>query len=295
MAEKVELMIEKMIPELEEMERTGLLSNVEVRKLIQKRKNFEYRLARRTRSKLELINYVNYEKKLLELLRIRRKQLNLNEKRGSIDGAIAKRCIEKLVVLTRMWPRHLDTWALRIKFTEFLGWKEEVSRTYRAQTKFHAENVNVWIAWAKYELEWKSNFDGARNILVSSASRHHPKSIQLKRELFRLELSCGGFESRKPERERERGNFFSEIPRLSSGIGSRIGVSGGRLRKYLPRILAPCKSSNISCKYRVMILLHELVFSALAPQGMAWQEAAILQRQVPLSDHSFVVSTETSK
>lgn len=53
-------------------------------------------------------------------------QLNLNEKRGSIDGAIAKRCIEKLVVLTRMWPRHLDTWALRIKFTEFLGWKEEV-------------------------------------------------------------------------------------------------------------------------------------------------------------------------
>lgn len=31
MAEKVELMIEKMIPELEEMERTGLLSNVEVR------------------------------------------------------------------------------------------------------------------------------------------------------------------------------------------------------------------------------------------------------------------------
>lgn len=59
----------------------------------------------------------------------------------------------------------------------------QVSRTYRAQTKFHAENVNVWIAWAKYELEWKSNFDGARNILVSSASRHHPKSIQLKREV----------------------------------------------------------------------------------------------------------------
>lgn len=153
------------------------------RKLIQKRKNFEYRLARRTKGKAEIINYVNYEKKLLELLKLRRKvsalchtkrrknymlflhvqtctdrivycfymcrhvvqtwevawkrkqylisilslqQLHMNEKKDSIDNAIAKRCIENLMTLTRTWPRHLDTWALRIQFAEFLGWKEEV-------------------------------------------------------------------------------------------------------------------------------------------------------------------------
>lgn len=188
MAELVELKVEKMIPELEEMERIGLLSDVEVRKLIQKRKNFEYRLARRTKGKAEIINYVNYEKKLLELLRLRRKQLHMSEKKDSVDNAIAKRCIENLMTLTRTWPRHLDTWAFRIKFAEFLGWKEEVCRAYYAQSKFHAEKVDVWVAWAKYELEWKSNFDGARRILVSGASQHHPKSVQLKRELFRLEL-----------------------------------------------------------------------------------------------------------
>lgn len=50
----------------------------------------------------------------------------MNEKKDSIDNAIAKRCIENLMTLTRTWPRHLDTWALRIQFAEFLGWKEEV-------------------------------------------------------------------------------------------------------------------------------------------------------------------------
>lgn len=51
----------------------------------------------------------------------------MSEKKDSVDNAIAKRCIENLMTLTRTWPRHLDTWAFRIKFAEFLGWKEEVS------------------------------------------------------------------------------------------------------------------------------------------------------------------------
>lgn len=188
MAEFVEFRIEETIPEVEEMERLGLLSTKEVKKLIQKRRDFEYRLARRSKRKIDFINYINYEKKLIELIKIRRKQIGVYEKRQQIEASISRRVLKQARLLTRLWPSHLDTWALRINFAHFIGWKEEISGAYTEQVHFHGNSESVWIAWAKWEIEERRNFDKARVILLSKAPLYHPKSHLIKRELFRLEL-----------------------------------------------------------------------------------------------------------
>jgi hypothetical protein len=47
MAETVQYVLEGMLPELEELERKGLFSRAEVRKIVAKRQDFEYQLKRR--------------------------------------------------------------------------------------------------------------------------------------------------------------------------------------------------------------------------------------------------------
>ncbi|KAK8387313.1 hypothetical protein O3P69_018121 [Scylla paramamosain] len=173
---------------VEDLERLGILTSKEVKKLIQKRREFEYRLARRSKKKIDFVNYINYEKKLIELISIRRKQFGVNEKKHLIETSIAHRVLKYARLLTRLWPSHLDTWALRITFSQFIGWKEEISSAYRQQVKFHGNCESVWISWAKWEIEERQNFDKAREILLSKAPLYHPKSQLLKREMFRLEL-----------------------------------------------------------------------------------------------------------
>lgn len=188
MAEFVEKRIEEIVPEVEEMERLGLLAPKEIKKLIIKRKEYEYRIARRTKSKIDYINYVEYEKKLLELLQIRRKKTHCFEKKSRIEGAISRRTIKQLRYMSRIWHSDLDTWAMRVEFAKYRHWNEEVSVAYTEQLRFHSHLEWLWVALARWEVEGRKNFDRARRVLLSMAPLYHPKSISIRRELFRLEL-----------------------------------------------------------------------------------------------------------
>ncbi|XP_042213750.1 uncharacterized protein LOC121860610 [Homarus americanus] len=188
MAEFVEQRIEETIPEIEEMERIGLLGAKEVKKLIQKRRDFHYRLARRSKNKIDFMNYVDFEQKLIELIRIRRKQIGIREKRQQIENAIGLRVMKQLRYMSRIWPSHLDTWRLRISFAQFIGWKHEIGVAFTEQINYHGNQESVWVAWTKWEVEERHNFDKARTILLSKATLYHPNSVLIKRELFRLEL-----------------------------------------------------------------------------------------------------------
>ncbi|KAK8733739.1 hypothetical protein OTU49_006460 [Cherax quadricarinatus] len=184
MAEFVEKNIEETIPEVEEMERIGLLSSKEVKKLIQTRRDFHYRLVRKSKNKADYINYVNYERKVIDLVKIRRKQIGIREKSKQIETAICKRVMKMLRYLTRVWPSHLDTWKLRTSFAQHIGWKDEIGFAFAEQIRYHGNRENVWVAWAKWEIEERENFDKARKILLSTAQLYHPKSHFIKREVL---------------------------------------------------------------------------------------------------------------
>ena len=55
MAEHVEENLEDMLTELEQMQRVGLLSPEETRLVVKKRKRFEYKLQKQTKSQMMLV------------------------------------------------------------------------------------------------------------------------------------------------------------------------------------------------------------------------------------------------
>ena len=71
MADSVQYFMESMIPELEDYQQRGIFTHEEIRKIVQKRRDFEYALKRVPMRKHDGLRYVEYE---LTLDALRRKR-----------------------------------------------------------------------------------------------------------------------------------------------------------------------------------------------------------------------------
>jgi U3 small nucleolar RNA-associated protein 6 len=76
MADKIQLTLENMIPELEFLVQEGIFTKNEVKKIIKKRRFYEYQFERKDITKVEYYKAIKYER-VLEKRRVqKRKQLN---------------------------------------------------------------------------------------------------------------------------------------------------------------------------------------------------------------------------
>lgn len=75
MADVVQYRLEKMIPELDDLEKRGLFSKSEIREIVKKRRDFEYRLKRPSTIKEDYLRYIEYEKQLEALRKLRKKEI----------------------------------------------------------------------------------------------------------------------------------------------------------------------------------------------------------------------------
>ncbi len=76
MADKIQLTLENMVPELEGLVQEGIFKKNEVKNIIKKRRFYEYQFERKDVSKVEYFKAIKYEK-ILERRRLyNKKQLN---------------------------------------------------------------------------------------------------------------------------------------------------------------------------------------------------------------------------
>lgn len=86
MADVVQYKLERMVNELDDLERRGLFSRREIAEIVKQRRKFEYRLKRPSPLKQDYLAYIDYEKSL-ESLRLLRKKAMLRElEKKSEDG-----------------------------------------------------------------------------------------------------------------------------------------------------------------------------------------------------------------
>jgi U3 small nucleolar RNA-associated protein 6 len=74
MADKVNLLLESMLPELEALVQTGILKKAEVKKILKKRRFYEYQFERKDLTKTEFFKAIRYEK-VLDSRRAKTKKL----------------------------------------------------------------------------------------------------------------------------------------------------------------------------------------------------------------------------
>lgn len=187
MAEIIQERIEDRIPELEQLERIGLFSHAEIKAIIKKASDLEYKIQRRTLIKEDFINYVQYEINLLELIQRRRARIKYSFKKDEIEYSIVHRVQGVFGRASAKWKEDVQLWLSYIVFCKKWGTKAQLSKIFSAMLAIHSNKPALWIMAAKWEMEDRLSSESARQLFLR-ALRFHPECPKLYQEYFRMEL-----------------------------------------------------------------------------------------------------------
>ncbi|KAG7377100.1 U3 snoRNP protein [Phytophthora pseudosyringae] len=186
MADKVQITMELMVPELEDLQARKLFSAAEIRQIVDKRRGFEYSLQRVPLRKIDAMRYVEYELKL-DALRAARKERLALVKVTLGDTAGAKRVHN---IFDRVLFKHrgsVELWLQYVAFCKREGSSRVLSSVFSRALQSHPRSAELWIEAASYEFGVNLNVDSAR-VLMQRAIRLNKHNHKLWIEYFRLEL-----------------------------------------------------------------------------------------------------------
>ncbi|KAM9301964.1 U3 small nucleolar RNA-associated protein 6 homolog [Gastrophryne carolinensis] len=187
MAEFVQRRVEDQIPELEQLQRVGLLTAPELRSVIKKRTALEYKLRRRQVEKDDFIGYVQYEINFLELLKKRRQRIGYSFKKDEIEYVIVQRIHQLFSRATNKWKEDLQLWMSHVAFCRKWNCRYQLSKIFSSMLAVHPDKPALWIMAAKWEFEDQLSAESARHLFLR-ALRFHPDCPKLYQEYFRMEL-----------------------------------------------------------------------------------------------------------
>uniref|UniRef100_M3YT10 UTP6 small subunit processome component n=1 Tax=Mustela putorius furo TaxID=9669 RepID=M3YT10_MUSPF len=187
MAEIIQERIEDRLPELEQLERIGLFSHAEIKAIIKKASDLEYRIQRRALFKEDFINYVQYEINLLELIQRRRTRIGYSFKKDEIENSIVHRVQGVFRRASAKWKDDVQLWLSYIVFCKKWATKAQLSKVFSAMLAIHSNKPALWIMAAKWEMEDRLSSESARQLFLR-ALRFHPECPKLYQEYFRMEL-----------------------------------------------------------------------------------------------------------
>ncbi|KAI8641014.1 U3 small nucleolar RNA-associated protein 6-domain-containing protein [Parasitella parasitica] len=189
MAESVQYYLERMIPELEELEKKNIFSAVEIKSIIKKRTNFEYALQRRIKQKIDFLRAIEYEINLEDLRKKRVARMGIAEslKGNDLQYSGARRIYNLFRRATIKFKSDLSLWLQYIDYAKRSNANNILSSVFVLAIQYHPNNASLWIMAATWENEHNANIAAAR-ILLQRALRLIPESQELWHEYFRLEL-----------------------------------------------------------------------------------------------------------
>ncbi|KAM5274383.1 U3 small nucleolar RNA-associated protein 6 homolog [Ctenodactylus gundi] len=187
MAEIIQERIEDRIPELEQLERVGLFSRAEIKAIIKKASDLEYKIQRRALFKEDFINYVQYEINLLELIQRRRTRIKYSFKKDEIEHSIVQRVQGIFGRASAKWKDDVQLWLSYVVFCKKWATKAQLSKVFSAMLAIHSNKPALWIMAAKWEMEDRLSSESARQLFLR-ALRFHPECPKLYQEYFRMEL-----------------------------------------------------------------------------------------------------------
>ncbi|KAL3678909.1 hypothetical protein R1sor_021865 [Riccia sorocarpa] len=192
MADTVHFHLERMLPELDDLEKRGLFERHEIREIVRKRRDFEYLLKRPFPIKGDFIRYIEFEQNLESLRKLRKGALirdlkGVKWKASLSDYAssthimhIYDRAVKKFKGDTDMWLQYLEYC------------KAEAPRRFQKVAtrclQLHPNVAGLWIYAAAWEFEHNLNITAAR-ALMQRGLRMCPHSEKLWLEYFRMELT----------------------------------------------------------------------------------------------------------
>ena len=200
MADAVQALMEEMVPELQQFVEHGILSKAEVRALVKKRTDFEYRLRRRAADRRDFERYIEYEMTLERLLKTRRDRLGI--KKGKGTGKFS--CVRHIHFIfdraVKKFRGDVDLWLEWVAYAKSEMSSKVLSKIFARALQLHPRNAQLWVHAAAYE--WDMGNVTASRALLQRGIRLNSKAEELWREYFRMEVL---FTARLAERRRVLG------------------------------------------------------------------------------------------
>ena len=120
MADVVQYRLERMVNELDDLERRGVFSRREIAEIVKQRRKFEYRLKRPSPLKQDYLAYIEYEKQLDSLRRLRKKSVAREAKKKTMksvsDFAGVSRILEIYQLAVMRYKGDIDLWFRYLEF-----------------------------------------------------------------------------------------------------------------------------------------------------------------------------------
>ncbi|KAG1662062.1 hypothetical protein FOA52_005309 [Chlamydomonas sp. UWO 241] len=165
MADTVQYLLEESIPELEDYEKKGYFSRTELKAIIQKRQDFEYRLKRRAALKTDYYRYIEYELRLEELRRLRKQKLGIQGKKSIAETAIVKRVHFIYERASRKFKSDLQLWLDWLAYCKKTKSSKQHSKVVTKALSRHATTPVLWIEAANWDFEREGNVAAARALM----------------------------------------------------------------------------------------------------------------------------------
>uniref|UniRef100_T1K4H7 U3 small nucleolar RNA-associated protein 6 homolog n=1 Tax=Tetranychus urticae TaxID=32264 RepID=T1K4H7_TETUR len=187
MAEVVQYHLEELLDVFVSFREVKLFSAVEVKKIVNDIRSFEYKIQKPSKTKHDYLKYIQYVQTLLDLMKKRKVKCINMLKYKEIEIRLinlVKKLFRKVVYSNQ---HDLVLWYTWINFCRKMGHREDTSKVYVRMLQVHPDKEEVWIAAAKYQFEEMRMPTVARNLLQTSL-QDNPDSIKLWEEYFRFEL-----------------------------------------------------------------------------------------------------------
>ena len=218
MADAVQALLEGMVPELQQFVEHNVLTKAEVRALVKKRTDFEYRLRRRAAEKRDFERYIEYEIMFERLLKARRERLGITK--GKDAGKFS--CVKHIHFIfdraVKKFCGDLDLWLEWINYAKSEMSSKVLSKIFARALQLHPRNDKLWVHAAAYE--WDMGNVTASRTLLQRGIRLNNTSQDLWREYFRMEVL---FTARLVERRRVLGLSKKKEPAKGSKAADADG------------------------------------------------------------------------
>ncbi|KAL7066735.1 hypothetical protein ACR3K2_28030 [Cryptosporidium serpentis] len=186
MADKVQRVLEDMVPELLDLGKREVFSSMEIRNIIERRRDFEYKLASKTPLLGDFLEYLEYEYKLERIRFARTRKLNL-KKRTIGDYSIIRTIHFIFKRALRRYSNDEKLWLQYIDFCLKSGSSRILQRNMITALRNLPTSATIWIIMADREFQ-SGNANSARSILMLGL-RINKHSFLIWRGLAQLEAN----------------------------------------------------------------------------------------------------------
>ncbi|GAA5914415.1 hypothetical protein JCM8208_002845 [Rhodotorula glutinis] len=171
--EKVQLALERFLPELRDLEQKKVFTRDEISDIVAKRRGFELSLAQGRGTKpTDYLRYIDYERKLDKLRKARAARLASAGTKSLSDHSISAHVTQLHRLAVRRFPESLVLWDASIAHSLSQSSPLLVSRTLAAAIAMHPTHVAYWVLASQWESDGDrkgmggGNTEGARRLCM---------------------------------------------------------------------------------------------------------------------------------